>query len=115
MNLRPVLHAEVERLPEKYRLPVILSYLEGKTNEEVAELLALAGGTVKGRLSRARDLLAFAVDASRAGPVGGVLDDGPVAGHESSPRSYRLSWSSSTVRLAAEVRPSARRPQPALA
>ena len=56
-ELRPVLHAEVERLPERYRIPVILSYLEGKTNEEVAALLHWPVGTVKGRLSRARDLL----------------------------------------------------------
>jgi RNA polymerase sigma factor (sigma-70 family) len=56
-ELRPVLHAEVNRLPDRYRLPVILSYLEGKTNEEVAELLEWPLGTVKGRLSRARDLL----------------------------------------------------------
>jgi RNA polymerase sigma factor (sigma-70 family) len=56
-ELRPVLHAEVDRLPERYRMPVILSYLEGKTNEEVAELLRWPVGTVKGRLSRARDLL----------------------------------------------------------
>jgi RNA polymerase sigma factor (sigma-70 family) len=56
-ELRPVLHDEVERLPERYRVPVILSYLEGKTNEEVAELLRWPVGTVKGRLSRARDLL----------------------------------------------------------
>ena len=52
-----MLHAEVDRLPEKYRLPVILCYLEGKTNEEVAKLLRWPVGTVKGRLSRARDLL----------------------------------------------------------
>jgi RNA polymerase sigma factor (sigma-70 family) len=56
-ELRPVLHEEVNRLPEKYRIPVILSYMEGKTNEEVAELLQWPVGTVKGRLSRARDLL----------------------------------------------------------
>ena len=54
---RPVLHEEVKRLPDKYRLPVILSYLEGKTNEEVAELLQWPVGTVKTRLSHARDLL----------------------------------------------------------
>jgi RNA polymerase sigma factor (sigma-70 family) len=56
-ELRPVLHDEVNRLPEKYRLPIILSYLEGKSNEEVAVQLEWPVGTVKGRLSRARDLL----------------------------------------------------------
>jgi RNA polymerase sigma factor (sigma-70 family) len=56
-ELRPVLHDEVERLPERYRIPVILSYLEGKTNEEVAALLRWPVGTVKGRLSRAREML----------------------------------------------------------
>jgi RNA polymerase sigma factor (sigma-70 family) len=56
-ELRPVLHEEVNRLPEKYRAPVILCYLEGKTNEEVAHLLQWPVGTVKGRLSRARELL----------------------------------------------------------
>ena len=56
-ELRPVLHEEVDRLPDKYRIPVILSYLEGKTNEEVAAQLQWPVGTVKGRLSRARDLL----------------------------------------------------------
>jgi hypothetical protein len=55
--LRPVLHDEVRRLPAKYRIPVILGYLEGKTNEEVAELSHWPAETVKGRLSRARALL----------------------------------------------------------
>jgi RNA polymerase sigma factor (sigma-70 family) len=56
-ELRPMLQEEVVRLPEKYRVPVVLSYLEGKTNEEVAELLQWPVGTVKGRLLRARQLL----------------------------------------------------------
>ena len=34
-----LLHAEIERLPPKYRLPVILHYLEGKSREETAKQL----------------------------------------------------------------------------
>ncbi len=56
-ELRPVLHEEVNRLPEKYRDAVVLCYLEGRTNEEAATLLGWPVGTVKGRLSRARELL----------------------------------------------------------
>ena len=56
-ELRPIVQEEVFRLPEEYRLPVVLGYLEGKTNEEVAALLRWPVGTVKGRLARARRLL----------------------------------------------------------
>jgi RNA polymerase sigma factor (sigma-70 family) len=56
-DLRPVLHEEVNRLPEVYRNAVVLCYLEGRTNEEAAALLRWPVGTVKGRLSRARVLL----------------------------------------------------------
>jgi RNA polymerase sigma factor (sigma-70 family) len=57
IELRPLLHEEVNRLPDKYRLPIVLSYIEGRSNEEVAALLGWPVGTVKGRLFRARDLL----------------------------------------------------------
>jgi hypothetical protein len=56
-ELRPILHEEVNSLPKEFGIPIILSYLEGKTNEEVAELLQWPLGTVKGRLSYARELL----------------------------------------------------------
>jgi RNA polymerase sigma factor (sigma-70 family) len=56
-HLQPVLHEEVNRLPDKYRVPVVLCYLEGKSNEEVARVLRRPVGTIKGRLARARKML----------------------------------------------------------
>jgi RNA polymerase sigma factor (sigma-70 family) len=56
-ELRPAVHEEVNRLPEKYRAPVVLCYFQGRTNEEAARHLAWPVGTVKGRLTRARNIL----------------------------------------------------------
>jgi RNA polymerase sigma factor (sigma-70 family) len=56
-ELRLHIHAAVDGLPAKYRLLVLHTYMEGNSNAQVARLLRCPVGTVKGRLSRARDLL----------------------------------------------------------
>ena len=56
-DLQTLIHEEVDLLAEKYRVPIVLCYLEGKTHEVAARQLGWPLGTVKGRLARARDLL----------------------------------------------------------
>jgi RNA polymerase sigma factor (sigma-70 family) len=54
---RAALEEEIGRLPERYRLPFVLCYLEGRTNEQAARQLGCPPGTVFSRLARARRLL----------------------------------------------------------
>ncbi len=54
---RALVRAEVERLPEDDRRLMRLTYWQGKTYEEAAALLSWPIGTVRSRLSRARQRL----------------------------------------------------------
>jgi RNA polymerase sigma factor (sigma-70 family) len=56
-DLRPLLDQELSRLPEVYRVPVVLCDLGGKPRQEVARQLSVPEGTVSSRLARGRELL----------------------------------------------------------
>jgi RNA polymerase sigma factor (sigma-70 family) len=57
-EMRPLLDRELNRLPEKYRAPVVLCDIEGQTRKQAARRLGCPEGTLSARLSRARVLLA---------------------------------------------------------
>ena len=52
-----VIARAIAALPEKYRVPIILRDVEGRTYEEIAEIMELGLGTTKSRISRGRGLL----------------------------------------------------------
>jgi RNA polymerase sigma factor (sigma-70 family) len=58
LDLEPLLDQELTRLPDKYRIPIVLCDLEGKTRKEAARQLAWPEGTVASRVAKGRTLLA---------------------------------------------------------
>jgi len=57
-DLQPLLDQELSRLPDKYRVAIVLCDLEGKTRKEAARQLGVPEGTLAARVSRGRGMLA---------------------------------------------------------
>ncbi len=92
-EVRQALDEELSRLPEKYRAPLVLCYLRGRTQCEAARELGWAPGVLRGRLDRGRERLrarlarrglalavgllgaGLASDAAAAAPVAAALAD----------------------------------------
>jgi uncharacterized protein (TIGR03067 family) len=72
-DLRPVLDDELQRLPPRYRMPMVLFYLEGRSAEEIASALGRPKGTVLSQLARARDRLRVRLARRNLGLSAGVL------------------------------------------
>ncbi len=73
-DLAPILHQEVDRLPDRYRSAVVLCYLEGLTHEQAAERLRCPVGTVRSRLATGRDRLRRRLILRGMAPAGDGLD-----------------------------------------
>ena len=63
-EIKAVVDAELERLPGRYRAPIVLCDLEGQTHEQAASALRCPVGTVKSRLSRGRQRLRSALNGA---------------------------------------------------
>jgi RNA polymerase sigma factor (sigma-70 family) len=74
-EVRQMIRDELDRLPDSYRQPVTLCYMEGLTHREAASRLGWPVGTVKVRLVRGRRLLRERLDR-RGASLGGVLLSG---------------------------------------
>ena len=61
-ELQSAIQEKIAKIPEVYRLPVILKDVEGKSLDEIGEILDLKEGTVKSRINRGRRLLQEALE-----------------------------------------------------
>src|SRR5262245_4346161 len=68
-EVREAIHEEVNRLPDRYRSAVVLFYLAGRTQDEVARALGLSTPGAKKRLERGRAQLRSALDHRGFGPT----------------------------------------------
>jgi RNA polymerase sigma factor (sigma-70 family) len=72
-ELRAVIDEEISRLPEHFRVPLVLCHLQGMRHQEVARKLGCPVGTVESRLSRARDQLRSRLARRGLSPTAGVM------------------------------------------
>jgi RNA polymerase sigma factor (sigma-70 family) len=56
-EFQAALDEEFRRLPDQFRAPLVLCYLEGKTRDEAAQQLGWTLPTLRGRLERGKELL----------------------------------------------------------
>ena len=95
----PILHEEVDRLPAKYREPLVLCYFQGLTHDEAASQLGWPVGTVRSRLAEARVRLRPRLLRRGVAPSVAIL---AASGQAEAAAVVPASLVSATVRMAVE-------------
>jgi RNA polymerase sigma factor (sigma-70 family) len=93
-----LLHEEVSRLPERYRIPVVLCDLEGLTYQEAAHRLRCPVSTIGVRLKRARERLRARLTQRGVAPEAGLI--GALVGAEAASAHVSSSLVDTTVQAA---------------
>jgi RNA polymerase sigma factor (sigma-70 family) len=101
LDLAPVLHEELNRLPERFRAAIVHCHLEGLSHEQAALRLRCPVGTVRSRLARGRALLRDRL--GRRGLDGSALAAAPWPWPVMKPARVPLSLLESTLKAAATV------------
>jgi RNA polymerase sigma factor (sigma-70 family) len=93
-----MLDRELNRLPERLRIPVVMCELEGRSRREVAVLLGIPEGTLSSRLAAARKVLASRL--TRRGIVVSAAGIGLALSQSEAPASVSAALIDSTVAAA---------------
>ena len=72
-RLKPLLDSEIDALPDRFRVPLVLRHLEGRTEGEAALAMGWKVGTLSKQLTRARELLRSRLARQGVAVSGAVL------------------------------------------
>jgi RNA polymerase sigma factor (sigma-70 family) len=100
-DLRPVIHEELDRIPERYRAVLVLCCLEGLTQHQAAQQLGWPLGTVQSRLARGRERLR--VRLTRRGVTPATAVSVLPLSSEAAQAAMSAALANSTVRLALTI------------
>ena len=79
LDLGMVLDEELRRLPQKYRLPILLCHAQGLSRREASEIIGCPEGTLSARLARAAQLLRRRLTSRGFAPAVGLTCLAPAA------------------------------------